>query len=484
MRKSKLSSNRRAASVLLVLFLFVIVAAQQPEAPPSPYTPGLLEELKRLHGAALASDYDYRQVAYLCNNIGPRLSGSPQARGAVEYVAGEMRKLGAEVKLEKVMVPHWVRGEERAALVEYPGMVPDTTQKVVVTALGNTVATPPEGLTAEVVAVSSFEELAALGRERVAGKIVLYNVRFDQRLAMMGQAGQAYGQAVTYRWAGPSAAARLGAVASLVRSVGGADYRLPHTGSFSYAQDAPRIPAGAVAAEDAEMIQHLSAQGRVRLRLVLTPQTLPDVESYNVIADLKGSENPEQVVIVSGHLDSWDLGTGALDDAVGVAEAMQVLNLVKQLNLRPKRTIRFIAWMNEESGLAGGRTYAENHKAEIASHIAAIESDEGVGHSLGFSAHVNEKAMPMLQPLAGILGAHGATAVRRVEQSVGADISPLENAGVPGFAPLQDERSYFNYHHTPADTFDKVGKRELAENSAVLAVLAYAVASLPEPLPR
>jgi Zn-dependent M28 family amino/carboxypeptidase len=189
-------------------------------------------------------------------------------------------------------------------------------------------------------------------------------------------------------------------------------------------------------------------------------------------------------VIVSGHLDSWDLGTGALDDAVGVAEAMQVLNLVKQLNLRPKRTLRFIAWMNEENGLAGGRTYAENQKGEIANHVAAIESDEGVGHALGFRAHVSEKAMPMLQPLAAILRASGAGTIERVENPVGADISPLENAGVPGFAPLQDDRTYFDYHHTPADTFDKVGKRELAENSAVLAVLAYAIASLPEPLPR
>ena len=484
MRKSRLSSGNRAASVVVVLFLFVIVVAQQPQAPPSPYSPALLGELKRLHQAAFASDYDYRQVAYLCNNIGPRLSGSPQARAAVEYVASEMRKLGAEVKLEKVMVPHWVRGEERAELVEWPGMAPGLTQKVVVTALGNTIATPPEGLTAEVIPVSSFEELASLGRERVAGKIVLYTVRFDQRLAEVGLAGQAYGQAVAYRWAGPSAAARLGAVASLVRSVGGADYRLPHTGSFAYAEDAPRIPAGAVTSEDAETIQHLSAQGRVRLKLLLTPRTLPDAESFNVIADLKGSENPEQIVIVSGHLDSWDLGTGALDDAVGVAEAMQVLNLIKQLNLRPKRTIRFIAWMNEENGLAGGRTYAENHKAEIANHVAAIESDEGAGHSLGFNAHVVERAMPMLQPLAAILQAHGAGTVRRVEHPVGADISPLENAGVPGFSPLQDGRTYFNYHHTPADTFDKVGKRELAENSAVLAVLAYAIASLPEPLPR
>ncbi len=463
----------------------LLAVAQQPGgAPAYSYSPELIAELKKLQEAALSSDYAYKQTAHLSNNIGPRLSGSPQAEHAVSYVADELRSLGLEVRLEKVMVPHWVRGEETGELVEFPGQAPGTRQKIVLTALGGSVATPAEGLTAEVVVADSFAHLGSMGRERVAGRIVLFNARFDKQMAAQGFATDAYIQAVAYRGAGASVAARLGARAALVRSVGGADYRLPHTGAMNYAADAPRIPAGAVAAEDADLMAYLAAQGKVRMRLTLTPQTLPDVESHNVIADLKGSEHPEQVVIVSGHLDSWDLGTGALDDAVGVAAAMEVARLIKRLNLRPKRTIRVIAWMNEENGLRGGTTYAQNHATEISNHIAAIESDIGAGHPLGFNAHVKPEALRMLQPAANVLQSMGAGLIKLVTNPVGADISPLENAGVPGFAPLQDVRTYFDYHHTAADTLDKVVPRELAENAAVMAVLAYAIASLPEPLPR
>ena len=448
------------------------------------YAPQLLAEMKRLHGAALSSDYAYVQLAHLCNNIGPRLSGSPQAQQAVQYVAAEMRRLGLDVQLEKVMVPHWVRGAETAELVQFAGQAPGTTQKIVLTALGGSVATPAEGLTAEVIAVDSFDHLASLGSGKVAGRIVLFNARFDKQMAAQGFALDAYSQAVVYRGAGPSAAARLGAVASLVRSVGGADYRLPHTGAFGYAGDAPKIPGAAVAAEDADLIAYLTAQGPVRLHLTLTPHTLSDVESYNVIADVKGSEHPEQVIIVSGHLDSWDLGTGAIDDGAGVAVAMQVAQLIKRLGLRPKRTIRVIAWMNEENGLMGGKTYAEDHKAEFANHVAAIESDLGAGHPIGFTAHVNSKALETLQPIASVLQASGASIIRQSQNAEGADVSPLDAAGVPTFAPIQDNRTYFNYHHTAADTLDKVVPRELAENAAVVSVLAYAIANLPEVLPR
>jgi hypothetical protein len=395
-----------------------------------------------------------------------------------------MRRLGLDVRLEKVMVPHWVRGEETGALVEYPGQAPGTTQKIVLTALGGSVATPPEGITAEVVVADSFEQLQAMGREKVAGKIVVFDVRFDQRMADQGFAGDAYGQAVAYRGGGASAAARLGAVAALNRSAGGADYRLPHTGALNYAPDAPRIPAASVTAEDAELMAHLAAQGKVRMRLVLTPQTLPDVESHNVIADIRGSRSPEQVVIVSGHLDSWDLGTGAIDDAAGVAMAMAVAHLAKQLGLRPRRTIRVIAYMNEENGLRGGRAYAQNHAAEIANHFAAIESDLGAGHPTGFFAHAGDAALPLLQPIANVLRGSGAGAIRIVNNAVGADISPLEALGVPGFAPITDSRTYFHYHHTAADTRDKIVPRELQENVAVVAVLAYALASLEGSLPK
>lgn len=457
--------------------------SRPPAAPPVQYSPQFVSEIKKVQQAALTSDYAYRQLAYLSNNIGPRLSGSRQAQAAVEYVAAELRKLGLEVQLEKVMVPHWVRGEETGALTTFPGMAPNTTQKIVLTTVGGSVATPNEGLSAEVVVVSNLEELQALGRERVAGKIVLFNAKFDQRLADNGFAGPAYGQAVLYRGIGASAAARLGAVAALNRSAGGADFRLPHTGSLRYADDAPQIPAASVASEDAELMAHLASEGKVRMRLVLTPQTLPDAVSYNVIGDLKGSEHPEQIVIVSGHLDSWDLGTGAIDDGAGVVMAMQAAQLLKQLRLRPKRTLRVIAWMNEENGLMGARTYQENHKGDMANHFAAIESDLGAGHPMGFFARGNPEILTLLQPLAVILQSQGA-GIARLAQETGADISLLGAAGVPTFAPIQDSRTYFNYHHTAADTLDKVNPKELQENCAVVAALAYTLASMPQSLPR
>jgi hypothetical protein len=236
-----------------------------------------------------------------------------------------MKALGADVSLEKTMVPHWVRGQETAALVAWSGQAPGTTQKVVLTALGGSVATPPDGLTAEVVVVNNFDELKALPKDAVRGKILLFNKHFDKRLAAQGSGLSAYGDAVLYRGTGPSVGASLGAVAVLVRSVGGADFRLPHTGALSYTDGVPKVPAAAVTAEDADLLVDLTKQGPVRLRLTLTPQTLPKVESYNVIADWKGSEHPEQVVVVSGHLDSWDLGTGAIDDGAGIVVSMQVM---------------------------------------------------------------------------------------------------------------------------------------------------------------
>ncbi len=474
------------ALLLFTLFLFSFpVIAQRRNAPPTEkYSEQLTTELKRLQQAALDSDYAYKQTAYLCNNIGPRLSGSSQANAAVEYVAEEMRKLGLDVKLEKVTVPHWVRGIETGALVEYKGQAKGTTQKVILTALGGSVATPAEGLTAEIVVVENYEQLEALGRDKIAGKIVLYNFKFDRQLAASGHGGEAYGQAVAYRGTGASRAAKLGAIAALNRSAGGAEYRLAHTGSLFYLPDAPQIPAAAVAAEDAELIAYLAAQGKVKIHLTLTPQKLPDEASSNVVADIKGSEHPEQIVIVSGHLDSWDLGTGAIDDASGVAVAMQTANLIKQLGLKPKRTIRVIAWMNEENGTAGGRTYAENNKADALNHIAAIESDLGASHPLGIHAHATAEAINKLRSASTILQSIGTGLIDVVNTSPEADITPLDTLGVPTFGLWQDSRTYFDYHHTTADTLDKIVPRELAENAAVMAVLAYAIANLPEPLPR
>lgn len=486
------------ASLLVILSLGWAAAAASPdpaapekmESPkPSPsstrslYSPQTLADLKKLQQAALASDYAYRQVAHLANNIGPRLSGSVQAQKAVEYVAGELKTLGLEVQLEKVMVPHWVRGEETAALVRFPGQAADTTQKVVLTALGGSVATPPAGLTAEVVVVRDFDELKSLGKEKVSGKIVVFNHPYDKRMAAQGRGGEAYGEAVVYRSDAPSAAARLGAVAALIRSVGDAAYRLPHTGLTKYADDAPQIPAAALTEEDADMIAALVPQGAVRMHLILTPRQLPDAVSYNVIGDLKGTEHPEQVVIVSGHLDSWDLGTGAIDDGAGVAVAMQAANLVRQLGLHPRRTIRVIAWMNEENGLRGGNTYATEHAGEVANQFAAIETDGGADHPIGIYMAGKPQLKAMLEPIAKVLDASGA-GLLQFRDEVGADIDPLAKLGVPNFSPMQDSRFYFNYHHTAADTLDKIDRHNLAENAAVNAVLAYALANLEQSLPR
>lgn len=463
------------------------IEAQQetptPSPSPSAYSSQTLEELKKLQHAALNSEYAYRQVAHLSNNIGPRLSGSAQAQKAVEYVAAELKALGLEVQLEKVMVPHWVRGEETAALVQFPGQAEKTTQKIVLTALGGSVPTPAEGLTAELIVVRNFNELKSLGRDKVAGKIVLFNYPFDKQMAAEGHGGEAYGEAVVYRGDGPSAASRLSAVAALIRSVGGADYRLPHTGQTKYATDAPKIPAGAVTAEDADLIASLVSQGPVRMQLLLTPRQLPDAVSYNVIGDLKGSEHPEQVVIVSGHLDSWDLGTGAIDDGAGVAVSMEAANLIQKLHLRPKRTVRVIAWMNEENGSAGSKAYAKSHASEMTRHFAAMEIDGGAGHPLGINMKAKPEAKPLLTPVTAILQESGAGILNFTEHA-GADIEPMEKAGVPAFSPIQDNRFYFKYHHSAADTLDKIVPKELAENAAVAAVTAYALANLEQPLPR
>ena len=477
----------RKLSLLVATTLLSAVPAfaqsPTPAGTPLPYSPGTLADLPRLQQAALGSDYAYREVAHLADNIGARLSGSPQAQKAVEYVAEECRALGLEVTLEPVMVPHWVRGEETGALVEFPGMAAGTTQKIVLTALGPSVATPPEGITAEAVVVKDFNELHALSRDQVAGRIVVFNHPFDQAMAATGNGLDAYSRAVMYRSTGPSVAARMGAVAVLVRSVGGANFRLPHTGATHYLPDAPKVPAAAVTAEDAELLAALAAQGTVRMHLVLTPQTLPDAPSFNVIADLKGSEHPEQVVVVSGHLDSWDLGTGAIDDGAGVAVSMEVVHLIKSLGLHPKRTIRFIAWMNEENGLMGAKTYAQDHAAEAANHFAAMESDLGADRPSGIVVAAKPEARELLAPVAEVLAANGAGLLHLSEEA-GADVGPLAAMHVPTFAPIQDSRTYFNYHHTAADTLDKIDPRHLQENAAVMAVTAYALANLEVPLPR
>jgi archaeosine-15-forming tRNA-guanine transglycosylase len=444
------------------------------------FPPQLRSELVSLRDAALSDDFAYKQLEYLTDSIGPRPQGSPQADAAAHYVADEMRKLGLDVRLEPVPVHRFMRGTDTAELVEYPGQAEGTHQKIVVTALYGNSPTNDAGLTADVIVVNNFDELRALGREKVAGKIVLYTYVYDHGKANAGRSGAAYSEAVRYRASGAKAASELGAVASLVRSAGDGVFRLAHTG---WSADAP-IPAGAVSAEDAGLIARLAARGRVRLRLTLTTHQGPAAQGYNVVADLKGSEHPEQIVIVSGHLDSWDLGTGAIDDGAGVVVAMETAELVHRLGLHPKRTIRVIAWMNEEMDATGRDAYAKDHAAELPNHVAAMESDGGAEHPLGFRVKISKAAEEELSPVGEVLRPFGANLFEQVADAPDTDIEPLVGKGVPGFGVWQNGLTYFTYHHTAADTLDKVVPEELRENAACMAVMGYALAETQEPLPR
>ena len=438
--------------------------------------------LAKIRDAALASDWAYERLADMTDLIGPRLSGSAGEAAAIRQVAETMRKLGAKVTLEPVKVPHWVRGIETGELVEYKGRPDGVTQRVVLTALGGSGATPAAGLTAQVVVVRSFDELKARTAE-VKGRIVLFDVPFDQFMADRGLAGPAYGQGSNYRTNGPRIAAEMGAVAALVRSVGGANYRIAHTGATRL-DDKSRIPAAAVSVEDAMLMARLAARGPISIRLTLTPQTHADADSFNVIADFPGTDKPEEIVIVSGHLDSWDLGTGAHDDAAGVVGAMAVVDTLKKLNFRPRRTIRVIAWANEENGTRGARAYLEANKAKVETHIAAIESDNGAGRPFGMRMSVGPQAAKLFAPLQAVLQPMGAGTFRREDVLGTGDLSGLEKAGVPSFAPLIDTSTYFHYHHTAADTFDKVDKEDLRRHVALMASTTWFLANMEEPIGR
>jgi carboxypeptidase Q len=461
---------------------FIVLAGGVIAAETGPYS-DQTATLARIRDDAMSSRWAWDRLEELTDRIGPRLSGSPQLSAAITQLAGTLRSLGAKVTLQPVKVPHWVRGEERAELIDYPGKPAGVTQPLRLTTLGSSATTPANGLTARVIVVRDFAELNRRA-EDVRGNIVLFAARFDQRLADSGLAVDAYVQNGPYRFEGPSAAAALGATAALVRSVGGAEYRLPHAGATFWKDKQAPIPAAALAAEDADLVARLAAAGPVTLRLQLTPKTLPDADSYNVIADWPGREKPNEYVIVSGHLDSWDLATGAADDGVGVMGAAAVIELLQRLNLHPRRTIRFIAWTNEENGGRGNKVYFESVRNAMPTQTAAIESDAGAGRSLGVAAAITKESSATLQPVLNALAPIGASVLQRFDYELGSDIAPLQEAGVPGFAPLVDLRSYFDYHHTAADTLDKVDPESLQTHVATMAVLAYFLADLPEPLPR
>ncbi len=446
-------------------------------------TPSTADTLARIRNAAMASDWAWERLQELTDRIGPRPAGSAGQAAAITQVAATLRGLGAQVMLQPTKVPHWVRGEEDAELTEYPDRPAGVTQHLHLTALGGSAATPATGLEAPVILVHDFDDLHARAAQ-IRGKIVLFDSRFDQRLADNGQAGAAYSQAGQYRVRGPAQAAALGAAAALVRSVGGADYRLPHTGVTRWEEHQTPIPAAALSAEDADLILRLAAHGAVSMKLWLTPVTLPDADSFNVIADWPGTELPGEYVIVSGHLDSWDLGTGATDDGVGVMGAAGVLQVLQQLQLHARRSIRFIGWADEENGGHGPIAYLGSTSGAVAKQCAAIESDIGAGRALGIEAAISKESLAVVQPVIRALAPLGATVLRAQTGEVGSDIGPLQAAGVPGFAPMIDTRHYFDYHHTAADTLDKVDPHNLQTQVATMAMLAFFLADAVSCLPR
>ena len=369
------------------------------------------------------------------------------------------------VRGEKVMVPHWVRGDESLE------MTSPVTQNLSLLGLGNSVGTPASGIKAGVVVVRNFDELDALG-EKVRGKIVVYNVPFTT-----------YGPTVRYRLQGASRAARHGAVAALVRSVTSVSLQTPHTGAMSYDEKQPKIPVAAITIEAAEMLQRLYDRGVIpTLRLKMDAKFLPDAESANVIAEIKGSEKPDEVVLVSGHFDSWDVGQGAHDDGGGCIVAWEAVRLLKELGLRPRRTIRVVLYTNEENGLRGGNGYRDAHRAELSKHVLAIESDSGIyrPEGLGLAAGAPPQARANLQEIAKLLASIRADHI--ASDGGGADIGPIMREGVVGASLDVDGTHYFDIHHTHSDTLDKISREDLALCVATMAVYAYTVADMPQPL--
>lgn len=437
------------------------------------------EAADRIITAALKGNDGYKKLEYLCDDIGHRLSGSPQLEKAIAWAIDTMKADGQEnVHGEKVMVPHWVRGRESATMME-PHVVPLT-----MLGLGGSVATPPEGITAPVVVVDDETQLDRLG-EAATGKIVLFNNAMPE---YNPETGSGYGTAVRFRHKGAILAAERGAVACLVRSVTARSLRTPHTGGMSYDEAKTKVPAAALTTEDADMIARLHQRGvPVTLNLKMEAKTLPDAESFNVIGELRGSSLPEEIVLIGGHIDSWDVGQGAHDDGGGSVTVMEAIHVLRKLNMIPRRTIRVVLWTNEENGLRGAKAYAADHAEELANHVAAIETDSGVFQPQGFSLECTDKereaiAAEQMRDIAKLLAPLQATKIAL--GGSGADLTPLKPAGVVLLGHEVEGSTYFDYHHTPADTFDKIDPTLLSRDVAAMAVVAYVLADMPERLGR
>jgi carboxypeptidase Q len=449
---------------LLALVLFPPAAARGQTPGTNPLVTRHHAAVNRLTEAALADSAAWHKIAELTDRFGHRFSGSAALEQAIDWMMERMKAEGLEnVRGEPVMVPRWVRGEESAELVQpRHGRLP-------MLGLGGSVGTPPGGITAEVLVVTSFDDLKTKAAQ-AKGKIVLWDVPFTN-----------YGATVQYRGRGATEAARVGAVASMLRSVGPFGMRTPHTGAMGYDSTVARIPAFAVTAEDAGMMHRMQRRGdRVVVRVAMSARTLPDAPSRNVMGEIVGRERPDEIVVMGGHIDSWDVGTGAMDDAGGVVIAWEAIRLMHRLGLRPKRTIRVVGWTNEENGGRGGQAYRDAHRNELDKHILAIESDGGVFRPTGFGFTGSDAARAVIRQLAPLLRPVGADSIG--PQGGGADIGPIMQLGVPGMSHNVDGSRYFWYHHTEADNVDKLDPRDVAMNVAAMAIVAYVIAE--EGLPR
>jgi hypothetical protein len=466
-------------ALTLALLLPLAVPAHAEDDPAARYR----ETAGRILGRALVDEGAWAKLEHLTTRIGHRLSGSPGLEKAVAWAHEGMKAEALEgVRLQPVKVPRWVRGREWARVVS------PVERELPMLGLGMSVGTATEGLTAPVVVVRSFDELAALGRAKVEGKIVAFAPDWE-----------GYGRTVRFRSSGASAAAKLGAVAVLVRSATGRSLASPHTGALDYEEGAPRIPAAAITVEDAEWLRRMGAAGQaVTVSLSMEARLEEDADSANVIAEIRGSEKPDEVVVMGGHYDSWDVGQGAHDDGCSCMAAWEALTILKDLGLRPRRTLRVVLWANEENGLRGGKAYREALGADLASHVAAIEMDGGCERPVGFGFSVVKPGAAPPTRRGGPSEPEDADAaralatVRRIGSlfegldaaSVkwgggGADISPLTREGVPGLSLDTVGERYFDWHHTNADTIDKVSPADLRRATGMLAVMGYVLADMP-----
>ena len=413
------------------------------------------------------SDFEgYERLGEMLDTFGHRLSGSSNLEKTLEWIIDTMKKDGLEnVHGEEVMVPKWVRGRE------YARMSAPWGKDLAMLGLGGSVGTGGKELEGEVLVVSSFDELKERAKD-AKGKIVLYNVPFTT-----------YGKTVQYRYKGASEAAKVGAIASLVRSVGPYSMNTPHTGTSAYEDGVKKIPHAAITLEDAAMMGRMSRLGlKIKVTLYMEARSFGDVPSQNVMGEIRGSEYPDEVIVLGGHIDSWDVGQGAHDDGGGCVAAWHAVKLIKDLGLKPKRTIRAVMWTNEENGLRGGEAYRDNYINDLDNHILAMESDAGVFKPSGFGFTGSDEAFAILQDIGTLLTKIDSGVITK--GGGGADIGPIMREGVPGMGLKVDGTRYFWYHHTAADTFDKVDKDEFNRCVATMAVMAYVVADMNDKLPR